>query len=296
MSGSKSVPTLEFPKLDEFHFGDIPRQFPRQHHLFHIGRLEETVSKISFPLPPHRKPVYDLILITRGESVRSKGLNEYRFSENEIFFLPALQITAHESMSEDIAGFFLHFSSDLFGETLSLLEPFPFLHFNTNPVVRIPAPALAPIVQLLERLLDLYENNDPPPSRLIVSYLVTLFTEVHQHVRQASPVSKNAAALLTQQYKSALTQHIYNLHSVKEYAQILHVTPNHLNKCVKKTLNKTAQTVLNEMLVLEAKSLLKYSNLTIAEIAEKLCRSTPSNFSRFFKRATGISPKQYAHR
>jgi AraC-like DNA-binding protein len=47
------------------------------------------------------------------------------------------------------------------------------------------------------------------------------------------------------------------------------------------------------MLILEAKSLLKYSNLQIAEIAVKLCNQTPSNFARFFKSQTGVSPKQY---
>jgi AraC-like DNA-binding protein len=73
----------------------------------------------------------------------------------------------------------------------------------------------------------------------------------------------------------------------------LNVTPNHLNKCVKTTTDKTAQDLLNEMLILEAKSLLKYSNLQIAEIAVKLCNQTPSNFARFFKSQTGISPKEY---
>lgn len=295
MAGSKPVPTLEVPKLDEFHFGNIPWQFSRQHHLFHINRLEDARNKMSFPLPPHRKTVYDLLFITKGESVRSKGLNKFYFKANQFFFLPAFQITAHESMSEDVEGFFLHFAPELFADELHLLKTFPFLHFNTEPVVTLPSGEVSPILNILERLLVLYQADDKRERKLIVWYLMTLFAEVNRYVSDEKVAAKNAAAVLTQQYKNALTQHIYTLHSVREYARILHVTPNHLNKCVKKTLNKTAQYLLNEMLVLEAKSLLKYSNLTIAEIAEKLCRSTPSNFSRFFKRATGVSPKQYAH-
>lgn len=295
MAGSKPVPTLEVPKLDEFHFGNIHWQFSKQHHLFHINRLEDARNKMSFPLPPHRKTVYDLLFITRGESVRSKGLNQYHFRANQFFFLPAFQITAHKSMSEDIQGFFLHFAPELLGDTLPLLKPFPFLEFHTHPVVEIPEYAIPPILNIMERLLEIYKQSGPPSVSLITSYLLTLFTEVNQFVEEASQRSGNAATILTQQYKNALTQHIYSLHSVREYANILHVTPNHLNKCVKNTLGKTAQALLNEMLVLEAKSLLKYSDLTISEIAEKLCGSTPSNFSRFFRRETGQSPKHYAH-
>jgi AraC-like DNA-binding protein len=45
--------------------------------------------------------------------------------------------------------------------------------------------------------------------------------------------------------------------------------------------------------ILEAKTLLKYSNLQISEIAVKLSDQTPSNFARFFKTQTGITPKEY---
>ena len=129
---------------------------------------------------------------------------------------------------------------------------------------------------------------------LIVWYLMALFAETNQFsIVQAKEELKDSSAMLTQHYKEALTEHIYAHRTVEEFAKMLHVTPNHLNKCVKKTLNKTAQTLLNEMLALEAQSLLKYSNLTISQIAFNLYRSSPSNFSRFFKKQTGFSPSDY---
>jgi AraC family transcriptional regulator, transcriptional activator of pobA len=79
-----------------------------------------------------------------------------------------------------------------------------------------------------------------------------------------------------------------------DYADLLNVTPNYLNKCVKTAIDKTAQDLLKEMLILEAKTLIKYSQLNVSEIAIKLCDQTPSNFARFFKKQTGLSPKEYA--
>ncbi|WP_409024985.1 helix-turn-helix domain-containing protein [Jiulongibacter sediminis] len=66
-----------------------------------------------------------------------------------------------------------------------------------------------------------------------------------------------------------------------------------MNKCVKKITHKTAQELLNEMIIMEAKSLLKYTDLQVAEVAVRLCNQNPSNFSRFFKSQTGYSPKAY---
>ena len=196
-------------------------------------------------------------------------------------------------MSEDIEGYFLHFSPNLFSDAAHFLHPFSFLQFNTPPIVYIPDDHLRPILNIFERLLKLYKAKEPKEPNLIRWYLLALFSEAQQHADHQEEEKKDTAALLTQQYKDALTQHIYQYRNVRDYAQMLHLTPNHLNKCVKRTLNKTAQSLLNEMLVLEAQSLLKYSELSISQIAERLCGSTPSNFSRFFKKQTGITPKEY---
>jgi len=74
--------------------------------------------------------------------------------------------------------------------------------------------------------------------------------------RYAEPVEKvteNSALRITQQYKNALTQYIYEKQSVSGYAEMLCVTPNYLNKCVKSATDKSAHDLLSEMILLEAK-------------------------------------------
>ena len=71
------------------------------------------------------------------------------------------------------------------------------------------------------------------------------------------------------------------------------IVANHLNKCVKTTTGQSAQDLLNEMIVLEAKVLLKQTDMQISEIAYKLSQQNHSDFSRFFKAKTGMSPKEY---
>ena len=92
---------------------------------------------------------------------------------------------------------------------------------------------------------------------------------------------------------NALSQHIYTYHKLSEYAKLLSVSPNYLNKCVKTTTGKSAHDLFNDVVLLETKALLKQSPLSISEIAYKIGKNDPSDFSRFFKAQTGKTPKAY---
>lgn len=296
MDSKQSVPIVNPSIQDRFHFKEVgwASGLPAFNHLFHISRIEDYLPKMSFPLPAHRKTVYDIIVLMKGTSVRSKGLNQYTFKKNEIFFLPPYQITSHETVSKDIKGFFIHFSGDLFKERAKDIKRFSFLGFLSNPIVRVPKEEINAVFHLLDRLIKLYEGESPNLD-LLVSYLEVFLREINRFNKSVEPDLEKAkkSVQLTEQYKNLLTQEILEVQTVKEYAAMLFVTPNHLNRCVKETMNCTSQDLLNQMLVLEAKSMLKYSGLSIAELSEKLCGRSPSNFARFFKQQTGQTPREY---
>ena len=297
MKNETQIPVLSSENIDDFHFGNVEWKsyFENSSQLFHINRIEEITDKMQFPLPPHRKVVYDIVFLTKGNSIRSKGLNNYKFGKNQLFFLPAYQITSHEFMSEDAEGFFIHFDIEIF-KKLNLenqINKFPFLDFFSNPIITIPEHHIQHILNIFQRLEILYKIEKKEDNGLIIFYLLVLFKEVSAFISNENQLPKSAASMLSNKYKEALSKHIYQIQTVTQYADLLHVTPNHLNKCIKTITGKSAQEFLNEMLILEAKSLLKYSNLNIAEIAVKLFNQTPSNFSRFFKSQTGLTPKEY---
>jgi AraC family transcriptional regulator, transcriptional activator of pobA len=98
---------------------------------------------------------------------------------------------------------------------------------------------------------------------------------------------------LTEQFKNLIQQHINQHQSIGFYADLLKVSPNHLNKIVKQATGKQASALIAEMLILEAKVLLKHTDLSMADIAFKLGFNDQSYFSRFFKKHSGISPKEY---
>jgi AraC family transcriptional activator of pobA len=264
--------------------------------VFTINRIETHLEHIPFPLAPHRKTVHDFIFITKGHTQRSKGLDEYEITENTFFFLPANQITTHEFMSPDSTGYFCHFDLDLLTKAFVLpeaLADFPFLHIAGNPLVHVPNVAVPQVLQLLHRLEEGVNVGRSDILDLARMYLLTLFFELRYYAEPTKKTGSNAAARTTQAYKNALMRHIYEIHNVAAYAALLAVSPNHLNKCVKANTGRSAQELLDDMMLLEAKTLLKQSVLSISEIGFKLGKENHSTFSRFFKMKTGLTPKEY---
>lgn len=288
---------LTFKELDLHHFGEgYTINLSDFHHLFHINKLEDVVHKIKFPLQPHRKTVFDFIFLTNGSSVRAKGLHQYEFGKNTFFFLPAYQISTHDSMSNDAKGFFCHFDAQIFSKIYpnnQFIPEFSFLQFSGEPVVEVSEKMQPIILNILNRLWTEYQEGKPLNLSLITSYLLALFNEVSVFQNQKSTIPKNAALIITEKYKNLLSQNIYTINKVTDYASMLAITPDHLNKCVKATVGRTSQELLAEMIILEAKVLLKQTSLSISEIAFKFSEANPSDFTRFFKNKTGLSPKDF---
>ena len=270
----------------------------KKHHskMFHINRIEDYREFSKLSASPYRHTVNDFIFLTHGESRRSKGLDNYDFRKNTFFFVPANQITTHEYISEDATGYFCYFNPEIFNNKFSqkdALNEFPFLEFSGYPIVKVEDDEVATsVVNILERLLSEYGNRNISLN-LFSSYLLALFFEIKRYIKPQEKIRENTSTRITQLYKNLLIRHIYEKNRISEYAGMLSISVNHLNKCVKTATNKSAQILLSEMILMEAKALLKQTHLTINEIAWKIGKEDTSVFIRFFKSKTGLTPTEY---
>ncbi len=98
--------------------------------------------------------------------------------------------------------------------------------------------------------------------------------------------------MLEQFMKLAINDHARE-HLVGYYADKMCVTPKYLSKIVKEASGRSVPDWLGELLILDAKNMLRHTDMTIKEISARLNFPSQSFFFRFFKNHTGQTPTQY---
>lgn len=104
---------------------------------------------------------------------------------------------------------------------------------------------------------------------------------------------KTRAGELFGRFMNLLSEHITQERKVTFYASELCVTPKYLATAIKQASGKTPIAWINEMVFMEMERKLRYSQLSINEIAYELRFPNTSFFGKFFKARSGMSPLHY---
>jgi AraC-like DNA-binding protein len=129
------------------------------------------------------------------------------------------------------------------------------------------------------------------PDRLILS---TMMPET------LTPIISSRKKEIVKQYIEVLDRHIADLKAgkveraleIREFAGLLHVHPAHLSTTIKEVTGQSSCSLYEERLLRISKELLVNTTLPISQIAIQLTYD-PSNFTKFFKHFTGITPKKF---
>ena len=90
-----------------------------------------------------------------------------------------------------------------------------------------------------------------------------------------------------------MSQHFKHERSVEWYSSEMCLTPKHLSEVVKLVSGKTAGQWINTLVIIEIKSLLMNTSLSIKEIAMELNFPNQSFLGKYFKNTEGISPSDF---
>lgn len=124
---------------------------------------------------------------------------------------------------------------------------------------------------------------------LAVGTWVEKMDEMKQNVSQATTRSK----MIFEQFIRLVGEYHTKHRNVGFYADKLCLTPKYLSKLIKSTSGRSAPEWIDSYVILEAKNLLKYSDITIKEIVYRLNFPNQSVFYKFFKARTGMTPSEY---
>ncbi|MCH5334533.1 MAG: AraC family transcriptional regulator [Alistipes sp.] len=135
--------------------------------------------------------------------------------------------------------------------------------------------------------------------RTIESTLYTIMDVALRRIEtreQFSPVTRSRNEEYFRRFTQCLYENYKSERSVGFYASQLHITPKYLTTVVKNVSGRSAMEWIDEYVILEAKNLLKYSSMSIQEVAYALNFPNQSFFGKYFKHRTSMSPSAYKMR
>ena len=123
--------------------------------------------------------------------------------------------------------------------------------------------------------------------------LMHLMNIEHHFLFRRIQAACNSLFLDIAEFHALVTRHFREEHFVSFYADKLAISEQYLARIVRLGTGKTINSLINELLVMEARTLLSSTKFTVGEIAAKLGFSDAAGFCKFFKRNAGQTPLNY---
>lgn len=251
---------------------------------------------------PYRIDAYIIGIGTAGETSISCNLKEYRLKKNTLFiFEPSNILQTHDGAAFDCNVMII--SPDLMRSiNLDTKYMMPLLlQFAANPCMEISDEECEELRQFLMMVEKTVIRSKGFFAKDIISSQIgaTLYKigdllhnyyEAHPHGEESV---QNRAEEYFRQFMKLLSIHYKSNRNVGFYAKELCITPKYLTTLIKRISGKSVSEWIDNYVILEAKTLLKFSNKSIQEIAYDLNFPNQSFFGSYFKRNTGMSPSQY---
>ena len=245
----------------------------------------------------HRHSFYHLVLFTKGSGTHTIDFNQFTVKPFEIYFMIPGQVHSWH-FEGDTDGYIINFSENIFRSFLlnpDYLERFSFFSgISEDSVCRLPVSIHSKVIQLFEEILAQATNGTESRLDIIRLLLLNLFILTDDTCKNNSKkIIPQQKQLLLKNFRHLIDQHYKSIKLPKEYADLLYVTPNHLNALTQDLLGKTAGELIRDRVLLEAKRLLTNAAMTVAEISFNLNFQDNSYFNRFFKKSEGITPDEF---
>lgn len=168
-----------------------------------------------------------------------------------------------------------------------------YLHYS--PILRLSPKLMSMYLNWLGQMQWIFDNAEGVTQINMLNnnshnLFMAIEIELSQHKKDIIPPGKNRAWNITNRLWQLITKHITRQRAVAFYAAALNITPDYLNKVCRKIYGVPTKEILQQQLVIEVKSLLANTTLSIHEITSRLNFDDASYLCRFFKRQTGMSP------
>jgi AraC family transcriptional activator of pobA len=255
--------------------------------------LENAFISSSFK-HPFKTDAITAIIVLKGITKGKINLKSYTTTAPGFIILLPDEILEYEFISEDFSGLFVVMSKK-FASNLNFEDSFPlFLSVRNTPFISMTNDEIDVLTAYYSILKRAVQRADNPNRMEVVKYLIKAFfysTSYQYHKLEDRKKSKNE--IFVENFLKQVQAHYKEQRGVEFYADKLCLTSKYLSKVIKENSGMSANEWINSYVILEAKALLKSSNMTIQQISDELNFPSQSFFGKYFKRHVGLAPKEY---
>ncbi|MBR4119256.1 MAG: helix-turn-helix domain-containing protein [Bacteroidales bacterium] len=267
-----------------------------------VRKIEHGDATLPYSDMPIKSGVFSIVLVKKGNSVISINDSEHEISDNSLIFILPNYILKHKIHKQiNASGYVIILSIDfLINVQIKTEFIIPiFLKFYNNPIVKLTDKEIDILCKYFDLLSIEESENISNTSTLISSGIITSLIYRLSNIFDSKGnniISDNKTKSNIRIFKEFLQLAIKEFRTHREityYANALCVTPKYLSTIVKEVSKNKASKWIELLVITEAKSLLKYSDMTIQEIAYNLNFANPSFFGAYFKKYAGLTPGEY---
>ncbi len=238
-----------------------------------------------------------MVYFTEGSGEHLIDFEKFEAKSGTMYFMKPGQV--HQwYFKEKYDGFVVNFFDNFFdwiGINSSILQKFRFLQsiLVKDHVVEISPDLQEKIASYFEEMINENQKNNQFSNLKIGFHLMSLFIDIERSLEAVKIKTSDYQSVLLNNFQELIDQNFKNKKLPKEYAELLYITPNHLNALCKDILGNSAGELIRSRVVLEAKRLLVNKEISVTEIAYLLNFQDASYFVKFFKKYTEFTPEQF---
>jgi len=280
--------TVQVPVCNLGIFGDHSKKF-------WMGSLRNITQQCPILAQPHKHDFYAfLIPDNAGGEVRIDG-QAVAVGDTMIIIIKPGCINTF-ALTENTTGTLICFAEEFFSLRYNnnILSQFSFLNREAQPDIALTHNQHIHLQKLLEFLSGEFKEERRESEKVMRSYLNIFLFEME---RLYNPLQETKSPTLRQEkmhlFQKLIDRNFKEKKLPSDYAGMLNVSPNYLNKICKEETGQTAGDIIRRHIITEARRLLHYTNYSINEVADKLGFGHASYFVTFFKKQTHQTPEMF---
>ncbi|ADY29272.1 helix-turn-helix domain-containing protein [Cellulophaga lytica] len=247
---------------------------------------------------PHRLKFYAIVFITEGTGEHLIDFKTYSYKKNDMLFVGKNQTHAWLKQ-KNVKGYIAIFTQDFLNENQQTFKDlsysYPYNSFLHSPKLTITNTnthyTLVTVFALIYKEFSLSKTT--VSKQIIQSLLRVAFLKIKTLSKQFNLEQNKSDISLFIQFQNQLDKNISITRNVNEYCKILNTTYRKLNDTCKVFTHKTAKSFIDDVIILKAKQYLSDQDKNISITSYLLGFEEVSNFSKFFKKHTSYTPKQF---